>query len=262
MPLKTPKRRVSEPENKLRLLCCMEALGSVTQVQLWPFVARLDLMEYMPMQLLLHELIAEGELEAGTHALDDQLCLSDKGRETLRLFEGRVLPGDRERIRAAAPAYRTELLQRSQVRALYESAEPGSFRVLLELRETEIPTLSLRLFTTQRALAAQAIQAFPAKAPALLTELYALVAAASEPDPRSPAGDGPEAEARLPFPALEAHSLNEHTVTAELCYDPLQMTLSLLFADYETANACGQTLSHPQTAKKAAQCVATLLCGL
>ena len=56
MPFLSPKRRVSDAENKLRLLLCLRALGMATSDQLWPFVAELELMEYLPYCLLLDEL--------------------------------------------------------------------------------------------------------------------------------------------------------------------------------------------------------------
>ena len=55
MPLLSPKRRVSDVENKLRVLFCLKALGLVTQEQLWPIVARMELMDYLPFCLLLDE---------------------------------------------------------------------------------------------------------------------------------------------------------------------------------------------------------------
>ena len=48
MPFLSPKRKISDTENKLRVLCCLDALGMATQDQLWPFVAQLELMEYLP----------------------------------------------------------------------------------------------------------------------------------------------------------------------------------------------------------------------
>ena len=53
MPLSSPKRKVSDAENKLRVLCCLDALGMATQEQLWPFVAQLELMEYIPFCMFL-----------------------------------------------------------------------------------------------------------------------------------------------------------------------------------------------------------------
>ena len=53
MPEGFAKRHISDAENRLRLLLCIDALGLCTREELWPFVAKLELMEYMPMCLYL-----------------------------------------------------------------------------------------------------------------------------------------------------------------------------------------------------------------
>ena len=73
MPFLSPKRRVSDAENKLRLLLCLRALGMATSDQLWPFVAELELMEYLPYCLLLDELKKDGEVAQGRCALEGVL---------------------------------------------------------------------------------------------------------------------------------------------------------------------------------------------
>ena len=79
MPFLSPKRRVSDAENKLRLLLCLRALGMATSDQLWPFVAELELMEYLPYCLLLDELKKDGEVAQGRCALEGVLYLTPKG---------------------------------------------------------------------------------------------------------------------------------------------------------------------------------------
>lgn len=81
MPFLSPKRRVSDAENKLRLLLCLRALGMATSDQLWPFVAELELMEYLPYCLLLDELKKDGEVAQGRCALEGVLYLTPKGRK-------------------------------------------------------------------------------------------------------------------------------------------------------------------------------------
>ena len=105
MPFRSPKRRVSDAENKLRLLLCLRALGMATSDQLWPFVAGLELMEYLPYCLLLDELKKDGEVAQGRFALEGVLYLTPRGEKTLSLLRDKLTHTDCERIRAAAPAY-------------------------------------------------------------------------------------------------------------------------------------------------------------
>ena len=76
MPLLSPKRRVSDVENKLRVLFCLKTLGLVTQEQLWPFVARMELMDYLPFCLLLDELKSDGAVAEGNGAMAGTLYLT------------------------------------------------------------------------------------------------------------------------------------------------------------------------------------------
>ncbi len=251
MPLTLPRRKVSDAENKLRLLCCVDALGAVTPAQLWPFVASLDMMEYVTMQLLLHQLMEEGDLEEGTLALAQQLFLTEKGRRALGLFGGRVMDSDRRRIRAAAALYRARLRHRAQVQAVYESAQAGEYRVLLSLREGELPLFSLRLATPHRDVAVGALARFEAQAAPLLAYVYGL--GEGEPPPAPPEG--------APLPGIESHSRHEHTVTAVLPHPRGSLTLSLLLPDLFAAQAYRRMLASSRLAREAAERIMALLCG-
>lgn len=174
MPLRPPKRHISDAENKLRLLCCARALGMATQEQLWPFVARLELMDYVPYCLYLDELKKDGSLAVGQHALKGMLYLTDEGERALRLFGGRVTPADRERIQAEAPKYAAGLNERRQARAAYERCDEGKLCVRCEVREDDAPLMVIRLRTADEALAQQAARRFRERAPKLITLLYTL----------------------------------------------------------------------------------------
>lgn len=178
MPITSPPRRVSETENMLRLLFSVDALGSLNAAQLWTFAAEQELMDYMSMRLCLHKLLETGELETGEGAMAGQLLLTDRGREAVTLF-GERLPGDvRERIGAAAPAYRQQVQRSRQVQAAYEMARPRDYRLALSVREGDLPTMRLRITTGSRQLAGRAIHHFQTRAAEATTYLYALAAQA------------------------------------------------------------------------------------
>ncbi|NLV59831.1 MAG: DUF4364 family protein [Clostridiales bacterium] len=254
MPLTLPKRKISDAENKLRLLCCVDALGMVTPAQLWPFVASLEMMEYLPMQLLLHELLAEGDVEEGTQALSQQVFITEKGRKALRLFGQRVMVSDRDRIRTAAAAYRAQLRRKAQVRTVYEMAQAGDYRVLLSLQEGELPLLTLRLFTEHRDVAAQAMKRFESQASAILSYFYGF-----EEKKGAKQGEAVPAElqagvhqAEIPAPELISHSRHEHTVTALLPHEKGMITLSMLLPDLFSAKTYQRLLANPRIAGEAA----------
>ena len=174
MPQSFSKRNISDAENRLRLLFCVAALGPVTKEQLWPFVAELELMEYVPMCLYVTDLMGEGSLCESMRPLDGALCLTDEGQRTLRLFERRLPQADAERIRRAAPGYAALLAEKRQIRAVHELAPAGKYRVACAVTEGDLPTLLLRLETTSKRLAIGVTKRFRARASRLLTCLYTL----------------------------------------------------------------------------------------
>lgn len=174
MPFRSPKRRVSDAENKLRLLLCLRALGMATSEQLWPFVAGLELMEYLPFCLLLDELQKDGEVAEGRYALKGVLYLTPRGEKTLSLLRDKLTHTDCERIRAAAPTYAAGLNERRQASAAYRRAEPGRYRARGTVREGDVPALVLDVNTPDEALARAAVRGFRSCAPRLLTLMYTL----------------------------------------------------------------------------------------
>ncbi len=255
MAFKTPRRRVSDAENKLRLLCCVQALQQVTEAQLWPFVASLELMEYVPMQLLLHELLDSGDLEEGSQALSGRLSLSKQGQEQLRLFGHRVMASDQEAIQKAAPAYRMRMQKQRQVRAAYESASAGDYRVLFSIQEGEVPTLSLRAQTDSGEWAAESIRHFDAGAPKVLVYLYGLC---------SQAESAPSADVftgGVDKGDIESHSPHEHTVRVGFAAPAATFDLALLLPSLETARAFQRLLARPEVQKQTAERLMALLSG-
>ena len=115
MPEGFAKRHISDAENRLRLLLCIDALGLCTREELWPFVAKLELMEYMPMCLYLDELLRDGSLMEGQYAVQGVLFLTGGGREALELFQRRMPRSDRDRILLAAPQYAAQLSEKRQI---------------------------------------------------------------------------------------------------------------------------------------------------
>ena len=174
MPLSSPKRKISDTENKLRVLDCLDALGMATQEQLWPFVAQLELMEYVPFCLFLDELRSDGAVAAASHALEGALYLTAQGHRQLDLFLGKLVHADKERIRREAPEYAARMSERRQTQAVYEGEQDGMYRAACTMREDDVPTLLLRITSPDSRLADRAVKGFRSCAAHLLTLLYTL----------------------------------------------------------------------------------------
>ena len=246
MPFKPPKRAVPDVENKLKLLYCVSALGQVTEVQLWPFVASLDLMEYIPMQLLLHELLSGGDLVRGEEALSGSVSLSLQGQETLRLFSQRILSSEREKIMQAAPLYRAEMEKRRQVQAVYELAKKDDYRVRLSLQEGELSTLLIRLQTHSQERAAYSLKYFEQNVASILIYLYGL----QPPEEALAEGEGD----------ILRHSASEHMVTGMLSGEEVSLEITLLLPTPESAAEYGRIFSREERKQEIAARLIQWLC--
>lgn len=255
MPLFSPKRKISDAENKLRVLLCLDALGMAALDELWPFVARLELMEYLPFCLLVDELKNDGAIAEGSHALKDVLYLSDEGQKQLSLFLSKLPPADRDRILDAAPVYRDELNHRKQVRAAYELCGPGCFGAALTIREGDVPSLFIRITTADEHLAQRAVRGFKTCAPLVLNLLFTMeLTPHSHPLPAAKMQSVAIAEARSGQPALCAFGGREHAAVVQIGEGETVYTVLLLLPSdqlawdwAQSADACGCELAHALT---------------
>ncbi len=232
----SPKRKISDTENKLRILFCLGALGMATPEQLWPLVARLELMEYMPFCVFVDELKKDGAIAAGRHAMEGMLFLTREGEQTLSLFSSKVLPADKERIQREAAAYAARLNERRQTRAVYERSRNGELCVASTVCEGDVPTLFLRLCTRERALAEAVQKGFPARAPRILTLLYTLpFIPSAEPLPTVASQEEALALAEGGRPALCTYGGNEYGAAISLKGTESAYTALLLLTERETA---------------------------
>ena len=231
MPLFSPKRNISDTEYKLRILCCLDALGMATQEQLWPFVAQMELMEYIPFCMFLDELKTAGAVASARHGLEGTLYLTPDGKEQLRLFLRRMPHTDQERIRQAAPEYAAHLSERRHARTVYERAPKGEYRAACTMSDGDVPTLFLRITAQDQALVQKAVKGFQQYVGQLFVLLYSL--------PFEPAADLPAAadqtsalEAAAPgSPALCAFGGREHAGVITVCDGTVCFTLMLLLPD-------------------------------
>lgn len=232
----SPRRRVSDTENKLRILFCLDTLGMATPEQLWPFVARLELMDYMPFCVFVDELKKDGAISSGRHALEGALFLTAEGERTLSLFSSKLIHADKERIQKEGAAYAAQLSERRQARAVYERAQGDCLRVAATVCEGDVPTLFLRLRTREGALAEAAQKGFPARAPRILTLLYTLpFAPSARALPVAASQEEALALAESGQPALCAYGGHEHGAVVCVSAAGAAYTALLLLPDRESA---------------------------
>jgi len=242
MPLFSTKRNISDAQNKLRVLFCLSALEIATQEELWPFVAQLDLMDYVPFCVFLDELKKDGAVVTGTHALKNALYLTPEGQQQLSLFLDKLPSPDRSRILEAAPIYLEKLRARKQVRAAYAPPAGGGYGAVLTMREGDVPTLVIRLCTDDQRLAERAVRGFESCAPLVLNLLYTLDLKSGDLSmPASLTQEEAMAACQPAQPQLCAFGGREHAAVVRLCDGSTCYTVLLLLPTAEMAWAWAQS---------------------
>jgi len=242
MPFLSPKRKVSDAENKLRILFCLDKLGMATQEQLWPFMAKLELMEYIPFCMFVDELRSDGAIASGVHAMEGSLFLTAAGRQQLELFSGRMVHADKERITREAPEYAQHLSQRRLVRAAYELSQEGEFRAFGTVCEGDVPTLLLHVRSRDEKLIERFVNVFPSVAGQALAQMYLLpLASTGAPMPEVRTQEEALEAAADDQPALCAYGGREHAAVVRIGADDIQYTLLLLLPSAEMAWGWAQT---------------------
>lgn len=247
MPSRFTSRKISDTEYRLKLLLCVDALGMATREQLWPFVAKLELMEYVPMCLYADELIRDGALALGAYATEGELFLTDEGRAMLKLFRGSIPTSDRERVLKAAKAYVQTLRERRQVSAGYELAPRGRYRCLCTMSEGDLPVVLLRVETGDPAYASMVIRRFKNKATALLMCLYTVRLVVDDLTREWPDAPNPltAMEAATPdVPVLCGFGKREHAVAVVLPLGDTEYRVALMLPSAEAARAWAVTVIH------------------
>ena len=244
MPFFSPKRKVSDAENKLRVLMCLDGLGMATQEQLWPFVAQLELMEYIPFCMFVDELLSDGVIAAGTHAMEGCLFLTPAGRQQLELFSRKMAHADRQRIAAEAPGYARRLSESRQVRAAYVLAPQGGYSAVGTVCEGDIHAMRLQVHSADGKTIEKFVSQFSSLAAQMLARLYTL----------PPAADAGEVPKALPqeealqsvsdnCPVLCTYGGREHAAVVCFGNEQLAFTLLLLLPSADVAWSWAKTAS-------------------
>ena len=157
-------------ENKLMLLCVLDRMGALSNLDLQRFCVQNDIMGYMDLQLLLSELVAADAVAV----LEDEgalYALTEAGRAILGQFAHRVPFSRLQALEEAAEVWRNIFIKEREAHAAIRREEDGSFTLEMTLREEGmlLCQVSLRLDTQEQAKHLQ--ENWPARA----ADVYAAI---------------------------------------------------------------------------------------
>jgi hypothetical protein len=133
------KRNRSDLEYRLVILCCLKELGIVTMEQLWPFIARLNLMEYMQMCVFLRQLQQDGYAAEGAGSIQGALYITDTGINLLQVLGDKIPHSDRTKIQSEAPAYLGLLREALTARAVYHTGPDNAYTAKCAITDGDLP---------------------------------------------------------------------------------------------------------------------------
>lgn len=138
-------RRPSDTENKLLLLYAVDRLGPLTAQQLLTFMTENETMDYISLQLGLAELADARLLSKQPHALGMMYTLTNRGRESLEMFEHKVPFSRKATINANVEAWRRRFRQERQIISDFKKLSPGDYVVRLQLLEKDAHLFDLSI---------------------------------------------------------------------------------------------------------------------
>ncbi len=167
------QRKVSTLEHRLTVLYALEALGNVSNVQLLTFMVELDLMNYIDLELALHDLKQAGYIEGTVHPIGLLYEATSAGREALQMFLKRLPISKQAAMEMNRKAYRSRFLKEKTIIGDYRGLENGKCQLELKIGQGNDWLMILLLILPQGKQAHTLIQAFNQKAEDVYAWLFA-----------------------------------------------------------------------------------------
>jgi DNA-binding PadR family transcriptional regulator len=136
-------------ESKLLLLYILESVGTLSNIELQRFCAQSAPIDYMELQLLLHELVQASLIDI-LPALGTSYQLTAKGAEALCLFKERIAYSRRERVDQASAQWKETIEIERQSEAHITAAPDGNFYVHMHLKSEELPYCDITVCVPSR----------------------------------------------------------------------------------------------------------------
>lgn len=169
------QRNPSDTENKLVLLYAIDCLGSITSQQLLLFMIENDALGYIEVQLGLAELIESALLSKQKHALGVLYALTEKGRDALSMFMGKVPHSRLERIQESAKEWQKRFKREKQMVANFTKIAEGEYCVHFQLLERSSILMDMQINVPTSQIAQRFCDAWISKASSIYTHImYAL----------------------------------------------------------------------------------------
>lgn len=174
-------RKISTLEQRLTVLCALDALGGVSGVQLLTFMVELRLMDYIELSLALHDLRKAGYLTGTVHPIGMLFQITDNGRGALSMFLKRLPVSRQVVIETNKTKYKSRFLKERTIIGDHRTLANGRVQLELKIGQGDDWLMILLMVLPEGMNAHSLIGVFTKKAEAIYAWLFEELSLGYEP---------------------------------------------------------------------------------
>ncbi|MGI6188389.1 MAG: DUF4364 family protein [Clostridiales bacterium] len=144
-----PEQAINIADNKLSILYYVHSLDiPLTNTQVTQFFLENNIMNYFDLQQLLGQLVSSEHLICLETGHKSFYSITQKGRRTLRLFQGHIPKWLRHAIDIYTAQNLNKFKRENQITAEYKRVSSKDYQVICRVMENDIVLIDLRLSVT------------------------------------------------------------------------------------------------------------------
>ena len=144
-----PEQAINIADNKLSILYYVHSLDiPLTNTQVTQYLLENNIMNYFDLQQLLGQLVSSEHLICLETGHKSFYSITQKGRRTLRLFQGHIPKWLRHAIDIYTAQNLNKFKRENQITAEYKRVSSKDYQVICRVMENDIVLIDLRLSVT------------------------------------------------------------------------------------------------------------------
>lgn len=170
-----PPRRTPDDEQRLIVLCCLNALGPCTELQLLQFLFEYDVMNYFEMMFALNDLCDRGQAARTKKGAGYSYAVTAAGAEALLLFGNRVPPSVYTLLKKYGGEWKQRFRREAQNLAEINQTDRGEYALNLRVVEQDMDMMTLSFTLPTRDMARLIADRWPRRAAQIYAEIFRML---------------------------------------------------------------------------------------
>ena len=170
-----PPRRAPDDEQRLIVLCCLNALGPCTELQLLQFLFEYDVMNYFEMMFALNDLCDRGQAARTKKRTGYLYAVTSAGVEALMLFGSRVPPSVYALLKENGGEWKRRFRREAQNLAEITQTDRGEYELTMRVIEQDMDMMTLTVSLPSQQMARELADRWPRKAAKIYAEVFRIL---------------------------------------------------------------------------------------